>query len=142
MHQRHPIAERVGLFHVVGGQQNRHPELGLHTLHLAPNTLPGDGVKPDGGFVEHQQRRAVDKRLSHLEPAHHAAGVGPREPVSHVVQCHRDQRLFDAFGTLGPGHAVEPREPFHILFASQRGLDGKLLWDIADVASDVHRLVT
>src|SRR5271156_3120685 len=75
MHQRHPIAERVGLFHVVGGQQNGHTELGLHALHLPPDAVSGNGIQPDGGLVENQQRWAVDKRLRHLEPAHHAAGV-------------------------------------------------------------------
>src|SRR6478672_4574004 len=39
VHQRHPIAQRVGLGHVVGGEQHRHAELALHELHLSPDTV-------------------------------------------------------------------------------------------------------
>src|SRR5882762_10473796 len=54
MHQRDPVAELVGLLHVVRGEQDRHAVLLLHVLHPGPDADPRAGIEPDGGFVQDQ----------------------------------------------------------------------------------------
>ena len=100
VHERDPVAQRVGLLHVVGGEQHRHAELVLHPRHLRPDTVARNRIQADGGFVEDQQRRPVHQRLGQFEPAHHAAGVRAGQVVGDVEQLHRVQRLVDAGAAL------------------------------------------
>ena len=58
-----PVAEQVGLLHVVGGEQDRHavvaPDLGDEALHVALASR----VQPGGGLVEqHQPGRGRERR--------------------------------------------------------------------------------
>src|ERR1700733_8669344 len=39
MHQRNPVAQGVGLFHVMRGQQHGHAELTLHVQHMGPDAV-------------------------------------------------------------------------------------------------------
>src|ERR1700738_887955 len=68
VHQRHPIAQRVGLLHVMGGEQNRHAEIVLHAPDLTPDTVARNGIQTHRRFVEDQQRWPVHQRLRQLEP--------------------------------------------------------------------------
>src|SRR6476659_4050186 len=142
VHQRHPIAQRIGLLHVVSGEQYRHPELVLHAPHLSPDTIARNGIQTDRRLVENQQRRSVDQRLRQLEAADHAAGVGACQPLGDVKQLHCMQRFVDPIGALGARHVVEPCEQFNVLPTGQCGFDRKLLRHIANVVSDVHGVPT
>src|SRR5215217_3536466 len=54
MHQRDPVTQRVGLLHVVRGEQHGHSEVLLHPPDLRPDTVSCNGIQPDGRFVEDQ----------------------------------------------------------------------------------------
>src|SRR5262245_13192133 len=47
MHQRHPVAQRVGFLHVVRGEQDGHAELALHAADLRPDTVARNGIQAD-----------------------------------------------------------------------------------------------
>src|SRR5215211_6745032 len=63
MHQRHPVTQRVGLLHVVRGEQHGHPELLLHPPNLGPDTVSRNGIQPYRRLVKDQQRWSVHQRL-------------------------------------------------------------------------------
>src|SRR5579862_1566337 len=64
MHQRDPVAQRVGLLHVVRRHEHRHPEGVAHLLDSLPDAIAGNGVEADRRLVEHEDGGAVDERLS------------------------------------------------------------------------------
>src|SRR5579862_9615953 len=68
VHQRDPVAVRVGLVHVVRGHQHGHLMLVAQPRDVLPDDTAGDRVQTDRRLVEHQQPRRVDQRLGELEP--------------------------------------------------------------------------
>ena len=56
VHQRDPVAQRVGLLHVVRGEQHRHPGGVAQLLDALPDAVAGDRVEADRGLVEDEQR--------------------------------------------------------------------------------------
>src|SRR6478735_2890688 len=63
MHERHAVTQRIGLLHVVSGQQDRHAELVLHAPDLCPDSVAGNRVQAYGRLVEDEQRGPVDQGL-------------------------------------------------------------------------------
>ena len=56
VHDRHPVAELVRLFHVVGGEQDG-LSLAVELAEQLPQGEPALGVEPRGGLVHEQHRR-------------------------------------------------------------------------------------
>ncbi len=138
MEQRDTVAEELGLLHVVGSEEHRHPGRLPQILDALPHAVAGDGVEPDGRLVEHEQLGTVDERLGQLEPADHAAGVGAGEPVGRLGQPHHLKRFGDALAPDRPGDVEEAREPADVLAAGQRRLDRQLLRDVPDPPANRH----
>ena len=84
------LAHRVGLFHVMRGQQD-----GPSRLMVFTNDLPQENtrlrIEPGARLVEKQNLRIVHHRASNRKPLHHSAG----KAAHHLV------------GALGK---LEPRE--------------------------------
>ena len=52
VHEREFIAKRVGLFHVMRGDEDGHAEIAAQVAEAVPNSAAGDGVEADGGLVK------------------------------------------------------------------------------------------
>ena len=78
-----PVGEPVGLVQVLGGEQDRRPSRD-QALDRVPERQPAARIEPGGRLVEKQHRRASDKRRREVEPAAHAAGIGPHEPAAGI----------------------------------------------------------
>ena len=90
VHDDEPVAELLGLVHVVRRQDERHAAL-LQPVEAVPDDVAGLRVEAGGRLVEQQQLGLVDERAGDREPALHAAR----------------QRLDLVAGTLGELDEVE-----------------------------------
>src|SRR6266566_767924 len=59
VHQRHPIAQLLGFFHVVGRDENSDP-VRLEQAQAVPDRVAADGVEPDRRLVEDEHPGPVD----------------------------------------------------------------------------------
>ena len=73
VHHHQPVAELLGLVHVVRGDHQRHALL-LEPEQPVPQQVPGLRVEAGGRLVEQQQVGVVDQRPGDRQPALHAAG--------------------------------------------------------------------
>ena len=80
VHDHEPVAQLLGLVHVVGGEHQR-DALTLELVEALPQQVARLRVEPGGRLVEQQQLGLVDQRAGDREPALHAA----RERVDAVV---------------------------------------------------------
>ena len=90
VHDRHPIAELVGLLHVVGRQQDRLP-LAVQLAEDLPQRQAALRVQARGRLVEEQHRRAVEDRARHHQPLGHPA----RERVDRRLGPFRELELLE-----------------------------------------------
>ena len=74
VHDHQPVAELLGLVHVVGGDDQCHPFL-LEAIEPIPEKVAGLGIESGGGLVEDQDLRPVDQTAGNRQPTLHA----PRE---------------------------------------------------------------
>ena len=72
VHDGQSVADRVGLLHIVGGQQDS-LALGVQLTEDLPQGDAALGVKAGRGLVEEQDRRTVQEGPGHHEPFCHAA---------------------------------------------------------------------
>ena len=70
---REPVAELVGLLHVVRGEQDRLTR-GVQLAEDVPERDAALRIEPGGRLVEEEDRRPVHDRPGHHEPLRHAAG--------------------------------------------------------------------
>ena len=67
IHDGHPVAQPLGFFHVVGGEQDGAAG-GLEALDQAPELPPGLGVEPGGGLVEEEELGVADQGAGECQP--------------------------------------------------------------------------
>lgn len=95
----HPVAELIGLFHVVGGEED-----GLaFSVELAQDLPHGNaalGIQPGGGFIEEQHRGPVHDGTGHHQPLGHAARKRQHRGVGPFGQAETRQKIVG----LGLGH--------------------------------------
>jgi hypothetical protein len=68
------VAESIGLFHVVGGQQHGRP-LPADPLELLPQRCPALGVQALSGLVQEENRGLVHQRAAQVQAPLHSARV-------------------------------------------------------------------
>ena len=73
VHDDQPVAQLLGLVHVVGGEDQGDALL-LEPEQPVPQHVPGLRVEPGGRLVEQQDLGLVDQRAGDGQPALHAAG--------------------------------------------------------------------
>ncbi len=136
-----PVAQRVGLVQVVGGEQHRHALL-AQPADLGPDLGPAARVEPDGGLVQEQHPGPVDHAESEVEAAPLAARVGLAGAVAELAEVEGRQALLRALLRLGLADAVHPG--LQDEFLARGGLVGgaAALGDVADPAADLAGLGT
>src|SRR5260370_5535473 len=95
--KREAFAERVGFFHVVGGQQNRCAALVVFADDL-PQKQTRLRVQTSAGFIQKKHLRVVHHGARDGEALHHAAG----EAADHLIGAIGELEAFEErFGALG-----------------------------------------
>ena len=103
VHDHEPVAELLGLVHVVRREHEGHA-LALQPVEALPQEVARLRVEAGGGLVEQQQLGLVDERARDREPALHAARQRVDEVVAPVGELHELEQL------LGPLADLRPRQ--------------------------------
>ena len=101
------VAELVGLFEVLGGEEEGDAVLAVESLDVVPEVLPGDGVESGGRFVEEDDRGGVDEGGGEIEAALHAAGVAADASVGVLGQVDDVEQMGDSVFDVASGDVVE-----------------------------------
>jgi hypothetical protein len=138
-----PVAQPLGLLHVVGGVEDRHALL-LERLDPRQDGVPALWVDPDGRLVEDEQTRLVEEADPDVQASFHPAGVGVGPLLGSVAQLDQVEDLVDARVELAAGQPLEPTEEAQVLAGRQVGVDRQVLGDQPDDRlglgrTDVHR---
>ena len=96
VHDGHPVAEHLGLVHVVGGQHDRAPGV-VDAAQQVPQVAPGLRVERRRRLVEEHQLRVVHQRAGDRQPLLLAAGqllgrssaLSPARPCSSISSAAR-----------------------------------------------------
>ena len=145
VHDRDPVAEPVGLLHVVRGEQDRLARA-VQLAEQVPQREPALRVEARGRLVQEQHRRAVEDGPGHHQPLGHAAGQRVHRRLGPLGQLELlEQVAGDLPGRLGP-HAEQPAVEVQVLphgeLAVQRVLlrhDAAQLLGQRRVGGDVDR---
>jgi hypothetical protein len=139
VHHHQPVAQLLGLVHVVGGQHQGHA-LVLEPVQPVPQHVPGLRVQSGGRLVQQQDLRVVDQRPGDRQPALHAAGQRFDLVLGPVGQLGEVQQLLD----LGPqhplGNAEVPAVDVEVLPDGEFQIEVVLLWDHAEPGPDRRAL--
>ena len=92
VHDHQPVAELLGLVHVVRGEHQRDALL-LEPEQPLPHEVAGLRVEAGGRLVEQQQLGLVDQRPGDGEPSLHAAGERIDLAVGPVGELHEVEQL-------------------------------------------------
>ncbi len=100
---RHPVAEEVGLLHVVRGEQDR-LAVDVEVAEDLPQGDPALRVESGGRLVEEQHLRPVHDRPGDHQPLRHAAG----ERHHRRARALGETELLEQPGGLGLGRRARP----------------------------------
>jgi len=98
---RDALAESVGFFHVVGGEQDRFAELVIFANDL-PEQDAGLGIEAGAGLVEEEDLRIVHHGAGDGEALHHASGKAAHHLVGAISELELFQQGVRQFGALFP----------------------------------------
>ncbi len=135
VHDHEPVAQLLGLVHVVRGQHER-DALALELPQPLPHEVARLRVEAGGRLVEKQQVGLVDQGPRDGEPSLHAAG----ERVDLVAFAIGELHEVEQFGSPGPDVGqLEPEVPAvdqHVVPDGQLGIEVVLLRHHAEPGAD------
>jgi hypothetical protein len=97
VHDRDLVAERVGLVHVVRGQNDRLVP-GFDKIDEVPEIPSRLGVEAGRGLVEEEHFRIIDNGEGHQEPLTLAAGKFSRVPIEELIKAAQADDLLRVHG--------------------------------------------
>ena len=100
------------------------------------------GSTPDGGLVEHEQRRVVQQARGDVEPAPHAAREGVDPVVAPVGEVDELEHLVDTLAERPPAQPVEAAEEVEVLASGEIGIERDVLGHVADALAAGRRSVS
>ena len=128
------VGQRVGLFEVLGGQQQ-----GDAFAHQLPDDVPhaqaAGGVEPGRRLVQEQHGRPGHKAGRQVEAAAHAARVALQDPIGGERQLEAVQQLRRPSPRGGASHAAQLADQRQVLAPGQHPVEGGVLRRHADVAA-------
>ena len=107
VHDHQPVAQLLGLVHVVRGQDQRDAAL-LEPEQPVPHHVPGLRVQAGGGLVEDQDLRLVDERAGDGQAALQAAGQRVDLTVGAVRELHELEQFGGPLPDDAPGQPEVP----------------------------------
>ena len=126
VHHHQPVAQLLGLVHVVGGQHQRHALL-LEPVELLPQDVAGLRVQARGGLVEQQQVGVVDQRAGDGQASLEAAGQAVDLGVALVGELEEREQLVGAGGDDLAGDAEVAAVDEQVLPDRELVVEGVLL---------------
>ncbi len=139
VHHGYPVAERLGLLHVVRGEQDG-LALVVQQPEDVPEVHPGLRVEPGGRLVEEQHLGPVHQRPGDQQPPGLPAGQVGGDRLAPVAKPERvDQLRRPPPGLPGP-QAEEPAAELQVLRDRELHVEGVVLGDHADPALDADRV--
>ena len=143
-HDHHPVAQSLGLVHVMRGQQHR-GAVGAERADARPQRMAHRRVEPRRRLVEDQQLRPVDQRRRHGEATPEAARQPLCQHIGVASQIEEVEQLLDPRLERGATHCMEAAEHAEVLARRQRLDHDAVLQRHAEsapngagLASDVH----
>src|SRR5699024_8984027 len=133
-----PIAERVGLIKVVGGQEHGGTAFFAQCADVVPQVHPRLGVQTGGGLVQEHQVRVVDEAHGDVQATSLPAGHLARFAFPHPGQVELFEQFLAAALHIGPGAAVEHAVVHQLLPGTGFGECSAGLGDVSDAAAHVH----
>ena len=137
---RDPVAEPVGLVHIVRAQQHRHAA-SAQRLDVVPDRPADRNIETERGFVEKEDLGLVNETAREVQFLLHAPGIVPRRLVGHRLEADERQKLIDPPRAALPGNMVEVREERKLLPRGEVAVHGDLLRDVADSAAHLRRVL-
>ena len=131
------VAELVGFFHVVRGEQHGEVARGFELVQHLPHGDARDGIEAGGGLVEKKDVRIVHQAARDLKPPPHAAGKRFGLRVAPLDEVDGLEHFLDVLLALGARNAVELGVDDQILFEGQILIAGERLGNDADHAPHV-----
>ena len=139
-----PVGQLIGFLEVLGSQQQRRP-LAPQLAHDGPDLVAAARIQARGRLVEEQHPWAGQQARGDVEPAAHAAGVGPGGPVGRLSQVEPLEQLAGAAACVLAGHVEQTAEHLQVLAPGQELVDRRELPrqadQVADSASLAHDVV-
>src|SRR5256714_1638808 len=136
IHDGDPVAQRVGLFEVVRGDEDRHA-LAAQPPYLVPPVRAALRVEAGGRLVEEDDLRLVDDAERHVDPAALAARVGLALAVGELGELEASDRARGEFPGPGLGDPVEPGLQDQLLACGHGVPRAQSLGHVADPAADL-----
>ena len=137
VHHHEPVAELLGLVHVVRRQHQRHALL-LEPEQPLPDDVAGLRVEAGRRLVEQQHLGPVDQRPRDGEPALHAAGEVLDLGLRLLGELHEvEQLLAPTLRTSARGQAEEAAVDVEVVPDVQLHVEGVLLGAHADARPDL-----
>ncbi len=128
------VAELVGLFHVVGGEDDGDALL-AEAADGVPHGDAGLGIEAGGGLVEEEDLGAVGDGAGDLDALGEAAGELGGVGVGALGEQELREELVGAVGGLGAGEAEVEAVEVDVLEDGAGAVEGVVLGDDADGAA-------
>ncbi len=135
VHHHQPVAQLLGLVHVVRGQDQRDAAL-LEPEQPVPHHVPGLRVQAGGGLVENQDLRFVDERAGDGQAALQAAGQRVDLALGAVRELDEIQQRGGPLADDAPGQPEVPAVDEQVLPDGQLHVEGVLLRHHAEPGAD------
>jgi len=129
------VGNAVGLIHVVGGEEDGHPFRLVHSLDVVPELIAGLWVEAEGGLVEEQDSRGMEKAAGDFETALHAAGELLDLVVAALPELKELEELLGALAADFCRYTVEHAVDLHVLPSSKVLVERGVLKDDAEAAA-------
>ena len=136
VHHDEPIAQLLGLVHVVRRQHERDAPL-LQPEEPIPDHVSCLGVEPGRRLVEQQDVRIADEGTGDREPPLHSAGERLDARLRALVQLDELEQLVYPLPELAAGDAEVPPVDRHVLTHRQLEVERVLLRDDAEPRADL-----
>ena len=135
VHHDQPVAQLLGLVHVVRGDHQRDARL-LEPEQLVPQQVPGLRVEAGGRLVEQQQVGPVDQGAGDRQPPLHAAGEVLDLGLRLLGELHELQQLVGPLADLGGRDPEVAAVDVEVVEDVELGVEGVLLRADAEPAAD------
>ena len=133
------VGQAIGLLEVLRGQQQRRAV--AHELaEQVPQLDAAAGIEARGRLVEEEHGRRRDEAGGEVEPAAHAAGERPHEPVGGVGEAQALEQLVGPRADHGPRQVVEAADHLEVRARREQAVDGGLLAGQAELRAHDRRV--
>jgi hypothetical protein len=130
------FGELVGLLHVLGGEQHRHPVVD-EVADDPPEVAAAARVQARGRLVEVDDAGPPDQAGGQVEPAPHAAQIGLGRPAAHVGEGELGQQPVGALPRLDAGLAKQAGDHHQVLDPGQGLVHRRVLAGQRDHLADL-----